>query len=66
MPERRDAFGGSNIRLTGHDAERMAGEMYYDLNYNLIDKKVLAASIGGKKPAKVGLRNSNMIQSHNL
>jgi prolyl-tRNA synthetase len=44
----------------------MAGEMYYDLNYNLIDKKVVAVTIGGKKQNKLGVRNSNIMMSQNL
>jgi|LauGreDrversion4_2_1035121.scaffolds.fasta_scaffold1209712_1 hypothetical protein len=66
MPERRAAFGGSHIGLTGHDAERMGGEMYYDLNYNQIEKKVVGVTIKGKKSNKVGQRNSNMMLSHIL
>jgi len=66
MPERRAAFGGSGIGLTGHDAQRMGGEMYYDLNYNQIEKKTIAAMISGKKNKKVSQRNSNMVLSHNL
>ena len=40
--------------------------MYYDLNYNLIDKKVQGVTIGGKKQKKVGHRNSNMLMSQVL
>ena len=63
MPERRAAFGGSNIGLNGHDAERMGGEMYYDLSYKLIDKKIVGANIGGKKQIKHGLLNYKVQQS---
>ena len=49
MPERRAAFGGSGIGLTGHDAQRMGGEMYYELNYNQTEKKTIAATINGKR-----------------
>ena len=66
MPERRAAFGGSNIGLNGHDAERMGGEMYYDLSYKLIDKKIVAANIGGKKQIKHGQRNNNIMMSQVL
>ena len=66
MPERRAAFGGSNIGLNGHDAERMGGEMYYDLNYKLIDKKIVGANIGGKKQIKNGQRNNNIMMSQVL
>ena len=67
MPERRAAFGGSNIGLNGHDAERMGGEIYYDLNYKLIEKKIVGMSIGGgKRQTKHDQRNNHIMMSHVL
>ncbi len=67
MPERKETFVGLH-NGSGQDAKRMAGEMYYDLNYKLIDKKIAVASLGEKAhiKKKVNLRNSNMLMTQNL
>jgi len=67
MPERKGAlFGQKELSPTGQP-QRMGGEMYYDLNYKHIDKKVLVASLGDKGiKKKIMQRNSNMMLTNNL